>query len=169
MIEVQIGRHVDKALIDGVDMHVLGAHVFQIDAVDLRRHLHVVLHARYGFDVVDAVGNLEQTAAIVYPEVLHGLRDGKADGRASARFVGNDQVGGERIEPTVDALDAGIKRLEVDADVGVLPVRHPYPSIKHMFLSNTCSIIPARPDTVKSDQKGTGLFWSVYIVLTVGR
>ena len=139
MIEVQIGRHVDKALIDGVDVHVLGADVFQIDTVDFRRHLHVMLHAWYGRDVVDAIGNFEQTAAIVYPEVLHGLRDGKADGRASARFVGNDQVGGERIEPTVDALDAGIKRLEVDADIGVLLVRHP------SLPSNTCSYrIPVR-------------------------
>ena len=140
-------------------MHVLGADVFQIDTVDFRRHLHVMLHAWYGRDVVDAIGNFEQTAAIVYPEVLHGLRDGKADGRASARFVGNDQVGGERIEPTVDALDAGIKRLEVDADIGVLLVRHPCPIIKHMFLSNICSIIPSHPDIVKTCQKGTGLFW----------
>lgn len=36
VIEVQIGCHVDKALIDGVDVHVLGADVFQIDTVDLR-------------------------------------------------------------------------------------------------------------------------------------
>ena len=120
-------------------MNVLRTHVFQIDAVDFRRHLHVVLHARYGLDVADAVGNLEQTAAVVYPEVFHGLRDGEADGRASARFVGNDQVGGERIEPTIDALDAGIKRLEVDADVGVLLVLHP------SLPSNTCSYrIPVR-------------------------
>ena len=114
-------------------MHVLRTDVFQIDAVDLRRYLHVVLHARHGLDVVDAIGNLEQAAAIMDAEVLHGLRDGEADGRASARFVGNDQVGGERIEPTVDALDAGIKRLEVDADIGVLLVRH------GLLPSNTCS------------------------------
>ena len=93
-----------------------------------------MLHAWYGRDVVDAIGNFEQTAAIVYPEVLHGLRDGKADGRASARFVGNDQVGGERIEPTVDALDAGIKRLEVDADIGVLLVRHASSHQTHVLI-----------------------------------
>ena len=120
-------------------MNVLRAHVFQIDAVDLRRHLHVVLHARYGLDVVDAVGYLEQTAAVVYPEVLHGLCDGEADGRASARFVGNDQACSEWVESAVDALDAGIKRLEVDADVGVLLVLHP------SLPSNTCSYrIPVR-------------------------
>ena len=108
-----------------------------------------MLHARCGLDVVDAVGNLEQATAVMDSEVLHGLGNGETDGRTPARFVGNDQVGGERIEPTVDALDAGIKRLEVDADIGVLLVRHPCPSIKHMFLSNTCSIIPACTDTVK--------------------
>ena len=115
-------------------MHVLRTHVFQIDTVDLSRHLHVVLHARYGLDVVDAVGNFEQTAAVVYPEVLHGLRDGEADGRAPARFVGNDQVGGKRIEPTIDALNAGIKRLEVDADVGVLLVRHTSSHQTHVLI-----------------------------------
>ncbi len=65
-------------------MHVLRTHVFQIDTVDLRRHLHVVLHARYGLDVVDAVGNLEQATAVVYPEVFHGLGNGEADGRTPA-------------------------------------------------------------------------------------
>ena len=131
-------------------MNVLRTDVFQVDTVDLRRYLHVVLHARYGLNVVDAIGYFEQATTVMDAEVLHGLGDSEADGRASARFVGNDQVGGERIEPTIDALDAGIKRLEVDADVGVLLVRHPSPPIKHMFLSNTCSIIPARPDTVKT-------------------
>lgn len=86
----------------------------------------------------------------MYPEVFHGLCDGETDGRSSARFVGNDQVGGERVEPAVDALDAGVERFKVDADVGVLLVRHPCPSIKHMFLSNTCSIIPACADIVKT-------------------
>ena len=73
-------------------MNVLRTDVFQVDTVDLRRHLHVVLHARYGLDVVDAIGNLEQTAAVVDAEVFHSLRDGEADGRAPARFVGNDQA-----------------------------------------------------------------------------
>ena len=118
-----------------------------------------MLHARYGLDVVDAVGNLEQTAAVVYPEVFHGLRDGKTDGRASARFVGNDQARGEWVEPAVDTLDAGVERLKVDADIGMLLVFHACPPIKHMFLSNTCSIIPACADIVKTCQKGTGLFW----------
>ena len=115
-------------------MNVLRTHVFQIDAVDLRRHLHIVLHARYGLDVVDAVGNLEQTAAVMYPEVFHGLRDSETDGRAPARFVGNDQVGGERVKPTVNALDASVKRLEVDADIGVTLVPHASSHQTHVLI-----------------------------------
>ena len=115
-------------------MYVLGADVFQIDAVDLRRHLHVVLHTRYGLDVVDAVGNLEQTAAVVYSEVLHSLRDGETDGRSSARFVGNDQARSEGVEASVDALDAGIERLKVDADVGVTLVPHASSHQTHVLI-----------------------------------
>ena len=67
MVEIQIGRHVDEALVDWVDVHVLWADVFKVDAVDLRRYLHVVLHARHGLDVVDAIGDLEQSTAVVNP------------------------------------------------------------------------------------------------------
>ena len=115
-------------------MNVLRTHVFQIDAVDFRRHLHVVLHARYGLDAVDAVGNLEQTAAVVYPEVLHSLCDGEADGRAPARFVGNDQARSEWVESAVDALDTGVKRLEVDADIGVTIVPHASSHQTHVLI-----------------------------------
>ena len=145
MVEVQIGRHVDKAFVDGIDVNVLRTDVFQVDTVNLCRHLHVVLHARYSLDVVDAVGNLEQATAVMDSEVFHGLGNGEADGRAPARFVGNDQVGGERIEPAVDALDAGVKRLKVDTDVRTPTVLHRVLLIKHMFPSNTCSIIPDLP------------------------
>ena len=65
---------------------------------------------------------------------IRDRRDGEADGRAPARFVGNDQVGGKRIEPTIDALNAGIKRLEVDADVGVLLVRHTSSHQTHVLI-----------------------------------
>ena len=115
-------------------MNVLRTDVFQVDTVDLRRHLHVVLHARYSLDVVDAVGNLEQATAVMDSEVFHGLGNGEADGRAPARFVGNDQVGGERIEPAVDALDASVKRLEVDADIGVALVPHASSHQTHVLI-----------------------------------
>ena len=67
-------------------------------------------------------------------EVFHGLCDGKADGRAPARFVGNDQVGGERVETAVDALDAGVERLEVDADIGVTLVSHASSHQTHVLI-----------------------------------
>ena len=115
-------------------MDVLRAYVLQVDTVDLRRYLHIVLHARYGFDVVDAVGNFEQAAAVMDAEVLHRLRDGQADCRAAARLVGHDQVGGKRIEPTVDTLDAGVKRLEVDTDIGVTLVPHASSHQTHVLI-----------------------------------
>mgnify|MGYP000703620955 CR=1 FL=1 len=93
-----------------------------------------MLHARYGLDVVDAVGNLEQTAAVVYPEVFHGLCDGEADGRAPTRFVGNDQARGEWVEPAIDTLDAGVKRLKVDADIGVTLVPHAASHQTHVLI-----------------------------------
>ena len=115
-------------------MHVLRTHVFQIDTVNLRRHLHVVLHARYGLDVVDAVGNLEQATAVMDSEVFHGLGNGEADGRAPARFVGNDQARSEWVESAVDALDAGVKRLKVDADIGVTLVPHASSHQTHVLI-----------------------------------
>ena len=48
-------------------MNVLRTDVFQVDTVDPRRHLHVVLHARYGLNVVDAIGYFEQATAVVNP------------------------------------------------------------------------------------------------------
>ena len=70
----------------------------------------------------------------MYPEVFHGLCDGETDGRSSARFVGNDQVGGERVEPTVDALDAGVERFKVDADIGVTLVPHASSHQTHVLI-----------------------------------
>ena len=115
-------------------MNVLRTDVFQVDTVDLRRHLHVVLHARYGLDVVDAIGYFEQATAVVNPEVFHSLRDSETDGRASARFVGNDQARSEGVEPAVDALDAGIERLKVDADIGVTLVPHASSHQTHVLI-----------------------------------
>lgn len=115
-------------------MNVLRTDVFQVDTIDLRRYLHVVLHARYGLNVADSIGYFEQATAVVYPEVLHGLCDSETDGCASARFVGNDQVGGERVEPADNALDASVKRLEVDADIGVTLVPHASSHQTHVLI-----------------------------------
>lgn len=70
----------------------------------------------------------------MYSKILHGLCDGEADGRTPARFVGNDQVGGEWVEPAVDALDASVKRLEVDADIGVTLVPHASSHQTHVLI-----------------------------------
>lgn len=70
----------------------------------------------------------------MYSKVLHSLRDGEADGRSSARFVGNDQARSEGIESAVDTLDAGIERLKVDADIGVTLVPHASSHQTHVLI-----------------------------------
>ena len=65
VVQLQIGRGVDEALVDGIRMDVLLGHIAQVGAVDLRRHLHVARHARLGRDVVDPLGNLVEPAAVL--------------------------------------------------------------------------------------------------------
>ena len=116
----EVGGHVDEALVDGVDMDVLGREEPQVESVDLRGDLHVAPHARRGHLVVYAVGNLEDAAAVAHPERLHGRGDGEADGGGPARGVSHYEPALEGVVPSVDALDRGVEALEVDAEVGTL-------------------------------------------------
>src|SRR5699024_6068431 len=49
----QVRHGVDEYLVDGVDHHVLGGHIFQVDAVDLTGDLLVVGHSGRGHQVTD--------------------------------------------------------------------------------------------------------------------
>ena len=118
-VEREVGRHVDEALVDGVDVDVLGGNVAQVDGVDVGRDLHVAAHARRRGDVLDALGYLEHPAAVADAQGLHGRGDGQADGLLGARGVGHHEVGGEGVKAALGALHGGVERLEIDADVGV--------------------------------------------------
>ena len=48
---------------------------------------------------------------------LEGGRDGKADGFLGTARIRHDEIGLERIEPTLGALDRGVEGFEVDRDV----------------------------------------------------
>ena len=106
-------------------MDVVGAYIAQVDAIDARRHLHIAPHARHGLDVLDPARDLEDAAAVAHAERFHGRRYGEADGRIAARGVGYHELGEERVEPSVDAFDRGVERLEVDAQVGALTIALP--------------------------------------------
>ena len=67
-VKRQVGGRVDEALVDRVHVDVLRAHVFEVDAVYARRHLHVVAHAGLGGDVVDVLRDLEDAAAVAHAE-----------------------------------------------------------------------------------------------------
>ena len=70
-IEPEVTRHVQKGLVDGVDMDVLGTHVAQVDGIDVRRPLDVECHAWSGRHVVDVPGDLEHATAVAHTECLH--------------------------------------------------------------------------------------------------
>ena len=118
-VEGKIGRDIDEALVDGVGIDVFRGNVAQVDAVNVGRDLHVEPHARRRHDVVDRLGNLKDATAVADAERLHGGRNGQADGLLGALGVGHDEVRRERVEPAGGALDAGIKRLEVDTYIDV--------------------------------------------------
>ena len=122
-VQRKVRCRVDEALVDGVRVDVLRRHVAQVDRVDVGRHLHVALHARTCHDVVHALGNLEHAAAARQAERLHRRRDGQADGLLRAVGIGHDEVRLQRVEPAIDALDAGVEALQVDAHVRAL-LRH---------------------------------------------
>ena len=135
LVELEVGRGVDKALVDGVHVHVFGAHVAQVDTVDLGRDLHVAAHAGFEGSVGEPRGDLEHAAAVAHARRLHGGADREADGFLGAVEVRHDHAGGKGVEAVIDALDRGVERLEVDAKVRVpschshLPHRN-----KHMFV-----------------------------------
>ena len=134
-VEGEIRRRVDETLVDRVDVHVLGADEFEVDAVDLGGYLHVVTHARLCHDVVDTGRYLEDAAPVAYAELLHGGRDGQADGRGPAVRIGYHEVRREGVAAAVGAFHARVERLQVDADVGALRTSHG-PSVR-TYVSRT--------------------------------
>ena len=105
VVQLQVGRGVDEALVDGIRVDVLDGHVAQVGAVDLRRHLHVARHARLGRDVVDPRGNLVEPAAVFHPRCLHGRAHRQAYGHLRPRRVGHHQPRSHRIQPPAHALN----------------------------------------------------------------
>ena len=78
------------------------------------------LHAARGVDLLDPLDHFEQPRA---PGDAIGLErggHGKADGLFRAALVGDDQIGGQRVQPALDALHRGVKGFQVDRKIGAL-------------------------------------------------
>ena len=71
----------------------------------------------FGVDLPDRLDDLEEARASRDAVRLEGGRDGEADGLLGATGICHDEIGRERIETTLGALDRGVERLEVDGDV----------------------------------------------------
>ena len=134
-VQRQVRRRIDEAFVDGIGMDVLGRHEAQVDGVDVGRRLHVALHARLRHDVVHALGDLEHAATAGQAERLHGRRDGQADGLLRAVGIGHDEVRRQRVQPAVDAFDAGVEALQIYAHVRALHRADPSPvQLAHLFV-----------------------------------
>ena len=116
-VEREVVSHVHEDLVDGVDVDVLRREVLEVDAVDVGGALHVERHARRRHDVVEILGDLEHAAAVAHAERLHRRRDGQADGLFAALGIGDHEARGHGVEAALDALDARVEALEVDAEV----------------------------------------------------
>ena len=78
------------------------------------------LYAARGVDLLDPLDHLEQPRP---PGDAIGLErggHGKADGLFRAALVGDDQIGGQRVQPALDALHRGVKGFQVDRKIGAL-------------------------------------------------
>ena len=68
-------------------------------------------------------------------ERLHGRRDGQADGLLRAVGIGHDEVRRQRVQPAVDAFDAGVEALQIYAHVRALHRADPFPvQLAHLFV-----------------------------------
>ena len=82
-----------------------------------------------GVDFLDTLNDLEQTGTAAQAVGLERGRDGQADGLFGAAFVGDDQIGGQRIEAALYALRRGVEGLQVNGDICSLHL--PFPSIRN--------------------------------------
>lgn len=135
VVQLQIGRGVDEALVDGIRMDVLLGHIAQVGAVDLRRHLHVARHARLGRDVVDPLGNLVEPAAVFHPRRLHGRAHRQANSHLRARRIGHHQPRRHGIQPPAHALHRGVKALQIDTDICALTFHAAQYNMERSFAS----------------------------------
>ena len=116
-VQLQIGRSADEAFVDGIDVDIVRADVLLIERNDPRGDLHIAAHVRQRDDIVDAVRDLEQPAAVRHAQRFHSGGHGEADRPAPARFVRDHEVGLKRVQPPVDAFDRGKEAFEIDTNV----------------------------------------------------
>ena len=79
-----------------------------------------------GVDLFDAPDDLKQARSTRDTVGFQRRRYGEADRLFGAGGIGDDQIGGEGVKMTFDALDAGVEALQVDGDIGALHLISPF-------------------------------------------
>ena len=108
-IEVQILRHIHEGLIHGIHVDILLRDVLQIDAINLRGIIQVLLHPRRRHNIINALRNLEDATAVMDTKCLHRRRDCQANGLIRSCWICNNQPCGHRIQSPLRALHRGIE------------------------------------------------------------
>ena len=114
-VKSQIGSDVQKAFVNGVNVDVLRCHIAQIDGIDLRGDALILRHARHSHDAADlgvvlhliqpdGLLRLKQPGTTRHANGLQRGGHGQANGLIRAALVRHQQVGGQRVEPTVNTF-----------------------------------------------------------------
>ena len=69
-IKVQVSRHIDKTLVDAVNVDVIFADIFPVDLINLRGNTDVLCHAGRGSDVFDP----RVVRCFIIPNLLFGFK-----------------------------------------------------------------------------------------------
>ena len=71
-VHLQIRRHIQEGLVNGVDMDIFRSNVFEKHRIDLRSAVDVELHPRLGYDMLDIAWDILDPAPILDAQCLHG-------------------------------------------------------------------------------------------------
>ena len=75
---MQIACHINKTLVDAVNVDIILAHIFPIDLVDLRRDAYVLCHTWWGSDIF----YLCVMRCFILPDFLFGFEEPRPSGYA---------------------------------------------------------------------------------------
>ena len=75
----------------------------------------------FGVHLAQSLHHLEKACPSADAVLLQRGRHGQADGLFRAAPVGHHQVGGQRVQSALHALHGGVKRLQIDGNIGPLP------------------------------------------------
>ena len=127
-MKVKVSRHIDKTLVDAVNVDIILAHIFPVDLIDLRRDTDVLCHAWRCSDIFDPC----VMRCFIIPDLLLGFkkarssrnadrlecrRHSKHDGLICPAVICDQKIRFERIHSPGDTLYRGIIGLKIDTDI----------------------------------------------------